>query len=428
MTEQTDSLEQRYFEECLAQGRPYFGDLLRATQGSPVRHVYMQALVEAECRGREGQPFTVLEIGSWAGGSAITWADAIKRYNRGLGTVLCVDPWMPYLGEVCREGQGSRLQQVYADMEDALSSHEILHLFLHNIRASHCDDIVRVFKGKSTETLCFLAEERFDVVFVDGDHSYASALEDLRNSARLLRQGGILCGDDLELPLSQLDPERVRVQAREDYARDSRTGQYYHPGISLAVGEFFGEVSAREGFWAMRKRGEGWVGVEMAEIPSAASLIPAHLKMGAPLCLVEQGYKGYNILCYRGAYYAVAQALGPIDLPHLDANALADHQAAGKCMVGASLDGVRRRVDAQGYGGSPRLVEQGYRGFNILRYGDTYYALAQSMGAVDLTQIGTHTLQEYEARHLCVSGSSLLEVKTRMEAAERAPLRDQAIG
>lgn len=64
---------------------------------------------------------------------------------------------------------------------------------------------------------------------------------------------------------------------------------------------------------------------------------------------------------------------------------------------------------------SPRLVEEGYRGFNILLYGSRYYALAQDLGPVDLTQADPEVLGEYEGRGRCAPGASLEEVKGRVD-------------
>jgi hypothetical protein len=56
----------------------------------------MKALVRAACSSRGQQPFRVLEVGSWAGESAILWSTAIKEFNGGQGLVICLDSWEPY--------------------------------------------------------------------------------------------------------------------------------------------------------------------------------------------------------------------------------------------------------------------------------------------------------------------------------------------
>jgi tetratricopeptide (TPR) repeat protein len=122
-----------------------------------------------------------------------------------------------------------------------------------------------------------LGEQKFDLAFVDGDHSYSSALNDIENSAPLVAEAGVICGDDLELQIHQLDVQHARENNQKDYVMDPKTQSKYHPGVSLAVGEFFGEVSAWEGFWAMRKRNGRWEKVELHTTTVRPPPVPEHL-------------------------------------------------------------------------------------------------------------------------------------------------------
>jgi predicted O-methyltransferase YrrM len=230
----------------------------------------MQGLVALECEGRGPRPYRVLEIGSWAGGSAITWADAIKRFNRGEGMVVCVDPWVQYIDPLA-DGR-----TVYREMHEALAHGEILDLFRHNIRACGHEDLVRMIRGSSDEILPLIKPETFDLVFVDGDHSYGQVLDDLRNAAPLVRPGGILCGDDLELQLAEVDAENCIQRSDSDFTTDPQSNRSYHPGVTRAVAEFFGEVSVWEGFWAMRRQGAGWEPLPSNGLGPAIE-IPQHL-------------------------------------------------------------------------------------------------------------------------------------------------------
>jgi len=257
------------FRRCLANSKPYFGPVMASLQGSPRRHGYMQGIVELECSHGDRGYYRILEIGSWAGGSAITWADAIKKFNGGQGSVICVDPWIRYnLG-----GEGG----TYDVMDQALKRGEIIHLFLHNIRASGHEDIVRLIRARSDEILPLFRPNQFDLVFVDGEHTYQQVLKDLENAAPLLRDGGILCGDDLELQVSEIDVKYAKEKADSDYIREPKTNKWFHPGVTLAVADWFGEVSAWEGFWAMRKRGQGWEKVVAEKLDLGDVRVPEHV-------------------------------------------------------------------------------------------------------------------------------------------------------
>jgi predicted O-methyltransferase YrrM len=229
----------------------------------------MQRLVELECADGRPSPFRILEIGSWAGGSAITWADAIKRFNGGEGLVVCVDPWIQYIERDDYEG-------VYAEMREALDAGGVFGLFQHNIRACGHDDLIRMMRGSSVEILPLLKPEAFDLVFIDGDHSYHQVLGDLVNAAPLVRDGGVLSGDDLELQLHQVDWENCIQESDSDFVLDPRSNQRFHPGVTRAVAEVIGEVSAWEGFWAMRKEGSGWKSLPVTDLGPTIE-IPKHL-------------------------------------------------------------------------------------------------------------------------------------------------------
>ena len=234
---------------CLRSGRPYFGSFHAASQGSLARHRYMRQLVRLDCtpEAKHGS-YSILEIGSWAGGSALVWATAIKEFNRGRGCVVCVDPFTDYIDLNTNRGG------VYRAMAKAARNNVILNLFHHNVRSSGHDDVVLSFRGSSERCLPLLQGESFDLIYVDGDHSYNAVLRDLKNSNRLVRDGGVLCGDDLELQFGEIDQGAAQAKAQSDYERDPRTGQLFHPGVTLGVWKFFGQpVSSWDGFWAMRK-------------------------------------------------------------------------------------------------------------------------------------------------------------------------------
>jgi hypothetical protein len=63
----------------------------------------------------------------------------------------------------------------------------------------------------------------------------------------------------------------------------------------------------------------------------------------------------------------------------------------------------------------PRLVKEGYRGFNFVLYGEMYYGLAQSLGPVDVTQLSESTVRIWERKGLCRVGSSAEELQESVD-------------
>ena len=261
--------EEDAYRFCLATGRPYFGSHLHASQGHPIRQAYMQSLVVREAAKPRNHPLDILEIGSWAGRSAITWASALKRAGVQ-GHVFCVDPWKRYA-----RADSIQVGDVQS-MNREIEAGEILPLFLHNIRSSGNEDIVIPIRGESSVVLPSLGREKFQIVFVDGDHRYDAVLSDIIQCQELVAPDGVLCGDDLELQSFEIDLAEANARKDEDYIQDPKTGQFYHPGVTLAVGQTFNSVSVWEGFWAVRKTPSGWQRVELPN--SSVSDIPLHLQ------------------------------------------------------------------------------------------------------------------------------------------------------
>ena len=79
------------------------------------------------------------------------------------------------------------------------------------------------------------------------------------------------------------------------------------------------------------------------------------------------------------------------------------------------------------FAATPRLVEEGYKGFNLLLYGSQYYALAQDLGPVDLMEVGAEVLAGHEGRGLCARGDSLEEVRGRVDEIRGAAREIQEV-
>jgi hypothetical protein len=58
--------------------------------------------------------------------------------------------------------------------------------------------------------------------------------------------------------MSGIDEDSARTFLKEDVVCDAKTGMHFHPGVTVAVGEFFGDVSVYAGFWVMQKTGSSW--------------------------------------------------------------------------------------------------------------------------------------------------------------------------
>ena len=97
------------------------------------------------------------------------------------------------------------------------------------------------------------------MIYVDASHIYSQVINDLKMADRLLLDGGYLCGDDCEMQLHEVDRENAIKHKEKDFIVDTKTKKLFHPGVAVAVEEFFsGEVSSYDGYWVMEKTSSGW--------------------------------------------------------------------------------------------------------------------------------------------------------------------------
>ena len=189
------------------------------------------------------------------------------------GLVVCVDPWIDFI-----EDSITDRDWIHKTMKKAFVKRRILKLFLHNIIASGLSDTISILQGSSEEILPYIKGGVADIIFIDGDHSYDAVLRDITVSSILLKDGGILCGDDLELQYQEVDQTAMNNFKYSDVTTDPKTKERYHPGVSMAVHDYFKmEVSTWEGLWAMQKKQGKFCKVNLLE-GHEAIVIPKHLK------------------------------------------------------------------------------------------------------------------------------------------------------
>jgi predicted O-methyltransferase YrrM len=243
----------------IAPARPIF-DSKFAILSAPVRHLMMMGVVWYLSKEKK-KPLSVLEIGSWYGASALSWAQGLAVHNKGQGSLTCVDAWQPFFDRSLHK------DEVYQAMERALGSDVAYNIFLHNISTISPAIKRQHFRGTSDNVLPQLRDEAFDVVFIDADHTYEPVKKDILLSQRLVKEGGVICGDDLNLQLAQCDKKFAKANKEKDFVKDPKTGRNFHPGVTLAVEEIFGEVSMWGGFWAMQRKGKGWKKFSLSKMP-----------------------------------------------------------------------------------------------------------------------------------------------------------------
>lgn len=268
----------------LYKNTPVF-DTEYAILSAPVRHIFMIASIwYLRKQSVSPQPLSILEIGSWYGASALSWVQGLVEHNDSQGSITCVDAWEPFFD------MEDHKDEAYAHaMEQALVTDVAYEVFLHNIRTAPDSVECQHFRGKSERLLPQLRDAQYDVVFIDADHTYNFVSRDIDLTMRLVREGGIICGDDLNLQLHECDEANAQEVKHKDFVKDPKTGRNFHPGVTLAVAERFGKVSSWGGFWAMQKQQGEWKPIALAGMPL---IYPKHF----PADAIERAKDHFNDL------------------------------------------------------------------------------------------------------------------------------------
>jgi Methyltransferase domain len=358
------------FAKCLLRNEAYFGPVLAA------RNI---------CEKFEG-PIRILEIGSWAGASSVTWVKAFIELGRPV-TIDCVDQWEPYF-ELSRETDAH-----YRRMNEAAASEDIYALFLHNLRAEGIDDRVNILRGSSKKILPDLKAKAYHLIYIDGSHLYPDVLSDIGQAKRLILNRGIICGDDLEIQADEMPAHELAraVESRLDYTSVGSDPRSFHPGVAAAVAEELGVVSAWEGYWAISwERGKAKkIVLDLAKVN-----LPAHIQhavdQGAFLRLIEADDK-FRIVEASDRYIAVAIHLDPqktcdamsfdFDVPPVIfvADSLIDLKEKLTVVQNASM----QTPPGNSHDDSPVLIRT-FEDFNLISYKGQIIGIHLSSGPVDV--------------------------------------------
>lgn len=155
----------------------------------------------------EKKPSLIIEVGSWKGLSASIFAKKIQELSLDCA-VLCVDTW---LGSVEHQNSEEIIEYMNAGFPEGL-----YYQFLFNMKQMNYDKIVLPFRQTGHNAAKFLLKNKIlaDMIFIDASHEEEDVTNDLIDYYRLLRDDGIIIGDDFEW-------DSVRYAA-EIFASDNR--------------------------------------------------------------------------------------------------------------------------------------------------------------------------------------------------------------
>lgn len=187
----------------------------------------------------KGTEVKALEIGSWTGFSSYFLAKALNMDTQG--QLYCVDSWGSF--------------SAYAPKEEYTQFVDVMHIFRGLMRGLGVIDKIRVLNMLSNDAWGILGDNQFDLIFIDGDHTYQYVLTDGFNALKKAKFGGIIIGHDYHHHDMECPPADWLLNNKDNRIATFQ-GKDYFPGVNLAVNELFGGskiLIPHSSVWGVRK-------------------------------------------------------------------------------------------------------------------------------------------------------------------------------
>ncbi len=134
-------------------------------------------------------PINVLEIGTWKGRSTVFSLLSLPENS----TLIAIDIFPDANDHAMDKSVCGKItsEELYCQCMSNISE----------VSKNYRQDIdIEILRADSKELLSIWIDDntykKFDLIFIDGDHSYEGFAIDFLNSLKLLKSGGILCGHD----------------------------------------------------------------------------------------------------------------------------------------------------------------------------------------------------------------------------------------
>jgi SAM-dependent methyltransferase len=138
------------------------------------------------------RPKRIVEVGTWKGRSAINMAKAVKRLGIDC-EIVCVDTWLGSPEHWLKQEPGW-----YESLKIENGFPSLYRTFLTNVVHEGVADIITPFPSTSDNASYIFKKKAiyFDICYIDAAHEYEPVLKDLNNYWGVLKEPGLLIGDD----------------------------------------------------------------------------------------------------------------------------------------------------------------------------------------------------------------------------------------
>jgi len=139
---------------------------------------------------------------------------------------------------------------------------------------------------------------------------------------------------------------------------------------------------------------EAWVAIARSLFPNP-ELAAAQTMTTAPH-LVEEGFRNFNLVSYGGKVFALAQCVGPVDFSRLSETEFRELRSKEQIFIADSLAEAKRWIEQLHERLQPQSLETTYKGFNLVAYRGSVWAVAQSLGSLDLASLPAGETEEHQ--------------------------------
>lgn len=136
-----------------------------------------------------------------------------------------------------------------------------------------------------------------------------------------------------------------------------------------------------------------------------------------PADLVDEDFCGFHLFESDEQGIAIASSREVVDCRDVDLRTLAAWQREGDCIIAPSVEVIRNVLQSR----PPELADS-LHGYNIVKWRGRFAAVAQRLGAVDLTALGEAEQREFESDGSLLWASTLDEARERVEQVHRETL------
>lgn len=165
-------------------------DELSKEMGWPQDHTSIKGLIPYI--SRLGENVVGIEVGTCRGESSYLVLESCKNVK----TLNCIDPWLAY------EDWAGSLDQETMDKFESITRKNL----------EQFGDRANIIKDTAENVKDQFKDESVDFIFVDGDHSFEGAYNDIKNYYSKVRKGGIFSGHDYNLNTVREAVEKFREE------------------------------------------------------------------------------------------------------------------------------------------------------------------------------------------------------------------------